>query len=176
MVDEKDQLLAGDALRVGGPVPPLEFLRDDGLVAVADEFEFLVFVVEDFQEEQPAELLQPLGIARDAAVLPHDVADVFDDGGDVGHSVLGSGCFVEFVGQRMDGSVIGGLAAEGADDFHRRAELAERVEPDDLRVFQIEHAVVRILVEQGGDHLAGEVAVLGEVIALSSPAQRVPCG
>ncbi len=30
---------------------PLEFLRDDGGVAVADEFEFLVFFVEDFEEE-----------------------------------------------------------------------------------------------------------------------------
>jgi hypothetical protein len=85
VVDEEDEFIAGDALGVGGPVPPLEFFRDDGLVAVADEFEFLVFVVEDLQEEHPAELLQPLGIAGDAAVLPHDVADVFDDGGDVGH-------------------------------------------------------------------------------------------
>ena len=89
MVDEEDQLLAGDAFRVRGPISPLEFLRDDGFVAVADEFEFLVFFVEDFQEEQPAELLQPLGITGDATVLPHDVAYVFYDGRDIGHSVLG---------------------------------------------------------------------------------------
>jgi hypothetical protein len=85
VVDEEDEFIAGDALGIGGPVPPLELLRDNGLVAVAEEFEFLVFIVQDFQEEHPAELLQPLGIARDSTVLPHDVADVFDDGGDVGH-------------------------------------------------------------------------------------------
>ena len=85
MVDEEDEFLAGDTFGVSSPVPPLELLRDDGLVAVADEFEFLVFVVENFQEEEPAELLQPLGIAGDAAILPHDVPDIFDDRGDVGH-------------------------------------------------------------------------------------------
>jgi hypothetical protein len=37
MVDEEDEFLAGDALGVSSPVPPLEFLGDDGLVAVADE-------------------------------------------------------------------------------------------------------------------------------------------
>ena len=83
------EFLAGDAFGVGGPVPPLKFFGDDGFVAVADEFEFLVFFVENFEEEHPAELLEPLGIAGDAAVLPHDVADVFNDGGDVGHSGLG---------------------------------------------------------------------------------------
>jgi hypothetical protein len=77
--------LADRALGVSSPVSPLEFLGDDGLVAVADEFEFLVFVVEDFQEEEPAELFQSLGIAGDAAILPHDVSDIFDDGRDVGH-------------------------------------------------------------------------------------------
>jgi hypothetical protein len=85
MVDEEDEFLAGDTLGVSGPVPPLEFLGDDGLVAVADEFEFLVFVVENFQEEEPSELLQSLGIAGDTAILPHDVPDIFDDRGDVGH-------------------------------------------------------------------------------------------
>ena len=33
----------------------------------------------------PAELLKTLGVTGDAAILPHDVADVFNDGGDVGH-------------------------------------------------------------------------------------------
>ena len=81
------KLVAGDAFGVGGPVAPLEFRRDDGLVAFADEFEFLIFVVNDFEEEHPAELLQALGVAGDALVfVPHDVADVFDDGGDIGHS------------------------------------------------------------------------------------------
>ena len=90
MVDEEDEFLAGDALGVGRPVPPVEFLGDDGLVTVTDEFELLVLVIEDFEKEQPAELLQPLSVARDATVLPHNVAHVFDDGGDVGHECLGS--------------------------------------------------------------------------------------
>jgi len=85
VINEEDEFVAGDTFGVGGPVPPLELLGDGGLVAVADEFEFLVFVVEDFQEEHPAELFETLGIAGDATVPPHDVADVFDDGGDVGH-------------------------------------------------------------------------------------------
>ena len=37
----------------------------------------------------------------------------------LGIQVLRLGSFVEFVGQGVDGGVIGGLAAEGADDFHR---------------------------------------------------------
>lgn len=80
VVDEVDEVVARDALRVGGPVAPLQALGDDGLIALPDQFEFLVFFVEDLEEEHPAKLLQPLGVARDAAILPHDVADVFDDG------------------------------------------------------------------------------------------------
>jgi hypothetical protein len=85
MIDEEDELLACDALGGGRPVPPTEFFRNDELIPVAEEFEFLILFVEDFGEEEPTELLQALGIARDAAVLPHDFADVFDDGGDAGH-------------------------------------------------------------------------------------------
>ena len=48
VVDEADELVAGDALGIGGPSGPAEFLRDDGPVALAEEFEFLVFLVEDF--------------------------------------------------------------------------------------------------------------------------------
>ncbi len=86
VVDEVQQLVAGDALGIRRPVPPLEFLRDDGAVAGAQQLEFLVLVVEDLEEKHPAELLQPLGVAGDALVLvPHDVADILDDCGDVGN-------------------------------------------------------------------------------------------
>ena len=85
VIDEEDEVLAGDALGIGGPVAPLELLRDDGGVTVADEFELLVFFVEDLEEEHPAELLKTLGITGDTAVLPHDVADVFYNRGNVGH-------------------------------------------------------------------------------------------
>jgi len=86
VVDEEEEFIPCDALGIGGPIPPLEFFWDDGLVAFADEFEFLVFVIDDLQEHHPAELLQPLGVAGNTLVfVPHDVADVFDDGGDIGH-------------------------------------------------------------------------------------------
>ena len=88
VVDEKEEFFAGDALGIRRPAAPLEFFRDDGLVALADEFEFLVLVVDDLQEQHPAELLQALGVAGDSLVfVPHDVADVLDDGGDVGHLI-----------------------------------------------------------------------------------------
>ena len=83
-----------------------------------------------------------------------------------GHSGLRSGDFVEFAGERMDGGVIGGLATEGADDFHRGAEFVERVELDDLGVLEIQPAIVRVFVKEGCDDLAGEVAVFRKVIAL----------
>ena len=86
VVDEADEFVAGDTLGVGGPGAPLEFFGDDGAVVAAEQFEFLVLFVEDFEEEQPAELFEALGIAGEAGVfVAHDVADGFDDGGDVGH-------------------------------------------------------------------------------------------
>jgi hypothetical protein len=116
MVDEEDQLFTCDALGVGGPVPPLEFLRDDGLVTVADEFEFLIFVVKDFQEEHPAELLQPLGVAGDSTVFCRMMLRTFL----MMDEMLGisSGYFIKFVGQGVDGGVIGRFASEGANDLH----------------------------------------------------------
>ena len=85
VINEEDEVLASDAFGIGGPVAPLELLGDDGGVSVADEFEFLVFLVEDLEEEHPAELLKTLCVTGDAAVLPHDVADVFYDRGNVWH-------------------------------------------------------------------------------------------
>ena len=91
MVDEQKEFISGDALGVGCPVAPLEFIRDDGGIALADEFEFLIFLIEDFQEEHPAELLKALGIAGDSGIfVSHDVADIFNDGRDVGHGKVGS--------------------------------------------------------------------------------------
>ena len=54
-------------------------------------------VVEDFQEEHPDELREPLGVAIDAGVLAHDVLDGFDGGGD-GHFGFGGG-----LGLRVEG-------------------------------------------------------------------------
>lgn len=50
------------------------------------QIQLLVLVVNDFEEEHSAKLLEALGIARDALFfIPHDIADVSDDGGNVGH-------------------------------------------------------------------------------------------
>jgi hypothetical protein len=61
------------------------------LVVVAEEFHLLLAVVEDLEEEHPAELFEALGVAVGAGVLAHDVLDGFDEVGDVGH---GSGGFL----------------------------------------------------------------------------------
>ena len=78
VVDEGQQLIAGDALGVGGPGAPLELLRDGRAVAVLHQFQFLVLVVDDLEEEHPAELGDALGVAIDADVLAHDVLNGFD--------------------------------------------------------------------------------------------------
>ena len=67
------------------PGRPAQMLRQRRLVVVAQEFEFLLAVVEDLQKEHPAELFEPLRIAVGAGVLAHDVLDGFDDVGDIGH-------------------------------------------------------------------------------------------
>jgi hypothetical protein len=47
-------------------------------------FEFLILIVDDLEEEHPAQLADALGVAINASVLAHDVLDGFDDGAD-GH-------------------------------------------------------------------------------------------
>lgn len=64
----------------------------------------------------------------------------------------------------MNRGIIGRSAAKSADDFDRSAKSTERILPDDFGVLQIEQAVIRILVQQGGDHLSGKVAILREVV------------
>jgi hypothetical protein len=41
------------------------------LVTFADEFEFLILLIEDFEEESPSELFESLGSPGDASILPH---------------------------------------------------------------------------------------------------------
>jgi hypothetical protein len=48
------------------PILILKLRGDLGLAALADGFQALIFVVHDFQEKHPAELLQALGIAGDS--------------------------------------------------------------------------------------------------------------
>jgi hypothetical protein len=84
VVDERDQGLAGDAFRIGRPGAPLQAWRDGGDVFSIEELKLLILVVDDLQEEHPAQLADALGVAVDAAVLAHDVLDRFDEGAD-GH-------------------------------------------------------------------------------------------
>ena len=50
------------------------------------QLELLVLVVDDLEEEHPAELGDALGVAIDADVLAHDVLDGFDGVAD-GHGL-----------------------------------------------------------------------------------------
>ena len=59
---------------------PAELLRDGRAVAVLHQLQFLVLVVDDLEEEHPAELRDALGVAIDADVLAHDVLNGFDGG------------------------------------------------------------------------------------------------
>ena len=52
------------------------------MVALLHHFQFLILVVDDFQEEHPAELGDALSIAIYAAVLAHDILNGFDGGSD----------------------------------------------------------------------------------------------
>ena len=88
-VDEVLQLVAGDAFGVRRPVAPAQRLGDGRAVAVVHQFELGFLVVEDLEEEQPAELRQALGVAVDAGVLAHDVLDGFDEGGADCHGAFG---------------------------------------------------------------------------------------
>ena len=78
VVDEGEQRVAGDAFGVGGPGAPLEALRDRRAVVVLHQLQFLILVVDDLEEEHPAELGDALGVAVDADVLAHDVLNGFD--------------------------------------------------------------------------------------------------
>jgi hypothetical protein len=88
-VDEVEQFVAGDAFGVGGPVAPAQMLGQRRFVVVAQHFQFGFLVVEDFQEQQPGELGDALGVAVHAGVLAHDVLDGFDETGADGHSGWG---------------------------------------------------------------------------------------
>ena len=87
-VDEGQQFIAGDAFGIGGPGAPLELFRDGRAVAVLHQLQLLVLVVDDLEEEHPAELGDALGIAIDADILAHDVLDGFDGVAD-GHGLGG---------------------------------------------------------------------------------------
>ncbi len=85
VVDEVEERVASDAFVVNSPIGPAQSFRQRRFVIVAEEFHLLLAVVEDLEEEHPAELFETLGIAVGAGILAHDVLDGFDDVGDVCH-------------------------------------------------------------------------------------------
>ena len=80
VVDEGLQLFAGDALRVRRPGAPLILLRDRRTIIVPGEFEFLILIVDDLEEEHPAQLADALRVAIHANILAHDVLNGFNCG------------------------------------------------------------------------------------------------
>ena len=101
VVDEADEVLAGDAVGLGGPIAPAIGRLDGGLELIAGElgcglaldFE----IVEELEEHDPGQHRQAVEVAVEALVLAHDVARGFEEraeglrggGGDFG--LLGSG-------------------------------------------------------------------------------------
>ncbi len=101
VVDLADEIVAGDAVGLGGPVAPAVGRLDGGLEFVAGELGFglaLDFeIVEELEEHDPGQHRQAVEVAVEALVLAHDVARGFQEGaeglrgggGDFG--LLGSG-------------------------------------------------------------------------------------
>ena len=162
VVDEVEEGLAGDALGIRRPGTPAEAFGDGGLVAVLHQLAFGLGVVEDFEEQHPDELADALGVAIHTSVLAHDVLDGFH-GGTEGHASPLRG-FEQLVFKVVDGLDIGVFAAELLDDLHRRAVLVDGANFQDGDVFDVVHALVGELVEQGIQHLVCGLAVLGEVV------------
>jgi len=78
VVDEGEQPFAGDAFWIGGPRAPAQIGRDGRAIAGLQHFKLLVLVIDDFEEEHPAELGDALGVAINAGVLAHDVLNGFN--------------------------------------------------------------------------------------------------
>ena len=98
------------------------FFRDGRTVALLHHFQFLILVVDDFEEEHPAELGDALGIPIDAAVLAHDVLNGFD--GVTDRHGLGSS-FIECMLKFMDGLFEAVSSAEGFEEFNGSAHGIE---------------------------------------------------
>jgi hypothetical protein len=78
VVDEVEQVVAGDAFGVGRPVAPAQGVGDRRAVGVVKKFVFAFLVVVNLQEEHPDQLADALRVAVDADILAHDVLDGFD--------------------------------------------------------------------------------------------------
>ena len=166
VVDEGEQRLAGDAFGVGGPGAPVEVLRERRAVVVLHQFEFLVLVVDDLEEEHPAELGDALGVAVDADVLAHDVLDGFD--GVANRHGLGSFLIERGLGVRGRPARSRRRPPNVFDEFDGRADGVERRNlSGSAGSSRLVTPFVLILLRAGFEHGAGLRAVLGEDVALA---------
>ena len=85
LVDEGDEFITGDAVLLGGPIPPAigrfeggaeTFPGHDGL-----GFPLPFHVVQELEEHDPGEHGQAVQVAVEALVLAHEVPGRFDDAG-----------------------------------------------------------------------------------------------
>ena len=79
-VHEVQKCIAGERLAVlvvDGPIAPAQLLRDDGGVILVVKLPDLFLGIIHLQKENPNHLLDTLGIAVDACVIPHDVLQSF---------------------------------------------------------------------------------------------------
>lgn len=83
VVHKLDQLIAGDAVGLGGPVAPAIGRFDGGAEALAGQLHVgladLFQVVQELQEHDPGEHRQAVEVAVQSLVLAHDVARGLDE-------------------------------------------------------------------------------------------------
>ena len=117
---------------------------DGRAVAILEELELLVLIVDDLEEEHPAQLTYALCIAIHAHVLAHDVLNGFDESAD-GH--VSGGFLVERGLKIMHSPFEAGLATEGTDQLERRAEPVEGRYPEYVGIVYIEYTLVGVFIE-----------------------------
>ena len=168
-----EQLVAGDAFGVGGPGAPAELRWDGRAVAVLHQLQLLILVVDDLEEEHPAELGDALGVAIDAGILAHDVLDGFD-GVANGHGL--SFLLVEGGLEFVDGEHEIRARPELLDELEGRSHRIERRNLQNPWVAKVDDALILIFLQQRFKHGAGLRAVLGEDIALADVIRALAAG
>ena len=168
LVDERDQLRPGDAIRLRRPVAPAIRRLDGGAELLARELRLLLadllHVVEELQEHDPGEHRQPVEVAVQSLVLPHDVAAGLDDAA----QLLGGGlwsfgfrfacgslvCLGYEAYRRVCISLTGGAhfvgAAEESRDLRNRSALGNGRHFENLRNLKLRRAVLDVLLEHFG--------------------------
>lgn len=83
LIDERDQLVASDAVFLRGPILPAVRRLERGLELLAGELHFLLayrlHVVEELEEHHPGQHGDAIEVAVEPLVLAHDVARGLED-------------------------------------------------------------------------------------------------